>query len=94
MTPERRCTPRYSVAVEIQVNNGTGVTSNFSSSGVYFETAEPLMPNEHVSIVFPFDHAAPGARASCSAHVRRVDRLAERYGVAASYDTVSFDVRP
>jgi hypothetical protein len=90
--PERRCEPRYPVAVEIKVDNGSGMTANFSGTGVYFETRERLSADDEITIVFPFHHAVPGARASCSARVLRVDQRSDGIGVAASYEAISFEV--
>lgn len=92
MDPERRCAPRYPIAVGILVNGGNGTTANLSDNGVYFTTSEPFSTDETVSIVFPFDLTAPGIRAVCSARVRRVDSLTAGYGVAAAHEDISFDL--
>jgi hypothetical protein len=93
MHPERRRAPRYTVAHEILVNGGTGVTRDLSSSGVYFETDCLLVADQPVSLVFPFQHAAPsGTRAACAARVLRVDRRQRGYGVAATYEFIGFEI--
>ena len=95
MNTERRGAPRYPVALEIGVNGGTGVTVNLSSSGVCFETASLLRADQEVTLVFPFEHAAPsGTRAACAARVRRVHGGPRSYRVAATYETVAFEIPP
>ena len=88
--PERRCAPRYPVAVEIEVGAGRGLTVNLSTSGVYFQSPDPLQPLQEVSIVFPFAYTAPGARAACLARVLRVEPLPQGFGIAAQYDQIAF----
>lgn len=92
MHPERRLAPRFSAAVDIEIQGGRGVTTNFSTTGVYFETALPLQKDQAVSIVFPLTHAAPGTRVSCSARVLRVDPHDGSCGIAARYEDVAFQV--
>ncbi len=93
MDPERRRAPRYPLALEIDVNGGTGVTVNLSETGVYFLTAHAVAADQELALVFPFEHAAPsGTRAACAARVLRVDRRAEGFGVAATYETITFEI--
>ncbi len=93
LTTERRRAPRYPVALEIGVNEGTGVTMNLSSSGVFFETACAMRADQEVALVFPFEHAAPsGTRAACAARVLRVHGGPQKYQVAATYETVAFEM--
>jgi len=90
---ERRSAPRYPVALEIGVNSSTGVTMNMSSSGVYFVTEHVLAPDQQVALVFPFEHAAPtGTRAACSARVLRVESRSPGYGIAATYEAITFQL--
>ena len=93
MNLERRLAPRYPVALDIEINGSTGVTMNLSSTGVYFETSYLLKRDQEISVVFPFEHAAPsGTRAACTARVLRVERRGKGYGVAATYEAITFEV--
>jgi hypothetical protein len=90
---ERRLAPRYPVALDIEINGGTGVTTNLSTSGVYFETTCVVKADQEISLIFPFKHAAPsGTRAACTARVRRVERRGKAFGVAATYEAIAFEV--
>ena len=93
MHPERRLAPRYRVALEIRVNGSTAVTANLSNDGVYFETGLELASAQEISLIFPLGYAAvPGTRAACQARVQRVEPHAKRFGVAATYEAIAFEV--
>ena len=94
MHPERRYAPRFAAQLEISVDGGSGLTSNFSSHGMYFTTPLPLSPGQAISIQVPFPHVAPGTRASCAARVLRVETLTGSYGIAANYDSIGFESTP
>lgn len=84
--------PRYRIESTIAVEGGIGRTRDLSSKGVYFETALHLAVGDTIAIVFPFEQTGQGASVKCSASVVRVERLGERFGVAATYEPVAFSV--
>jgi len=88
---ERRRAPRYRIDAEIAVDDGTGRTIDLSSNSVYFEAARPLTPGDEVVLVFPFEHSG-GACVRCTARVVRVDVRGDLFGIAATYEPVSFNV--
>ena len=90
MIQERRCVPRYRLDAEIVVNDGRGRTIDLSANSVYFESANPFVPGERVSLVFPFEQQARGASVRSAARVVRVDSRGDCFGVAATYEPVAF----
>jgi hypothetical protein len=88
---ERRRSPRYRLDAEIGVDGGTGRTIDLSSNSVYFEAARSLSPGDEVDLVFPFEHSGR-ASVKCRARVVRVDRRGTLFGIAATYEPVSFSV--
>ena len=92
MIQERRGVPRYRIDAAIAVNDGSGRTIDLSSNSVYFETARRFEPGDEVALVFPFEHSRPGAAVKCMARVVRVDPRGSLFGIAATYEPVSFSV--
>ncbi|MEO6212600.1 MAG: PilZ domain-containing protein [Vicinamibacterales bacterium] len=92
MIQERRRTPRYRIDTAIAVDSGTGRTIDLSSNGVYFESQRPQKPGDEVALVFPFEHVGPHASVSCNAQIVRVDARGEQFGIAATYEPVTFSV--
>ena len=90
MIQERRGTPRYRLDAEIAVNDGRGRTIDLSANSVYFESSNAFAPGDRVALVFPFEHQARGTSVHCSARIVRVDPRGDSFGVAATYEPVSF----
>ena len=84
--------PRYRLDAEISVNNGRGRTIDLSANSVYFESDAPLAEGQQVSLIFPFEHVARGTSVRCTARVVRVDPRGGFFGIAATYEPVSFSV--
>jgi hypothetical protein len=89
---ERRRAPRYRLDATIAVADGTGRTIDLSSNSVYFESPTPFRPGDEVPVMFPLETHGGGARVQCKARVVRVDPRGELFGVAATYEPVSFSV--
>lgn len=92
MIQERRRTPRYRLDAEIAVSDGIGRTIDLSANGVYFESSIAFAPGQEVALVFPFEHVARGTSVHCSARIVRVERRGDGFGIAATYEPVSFSV--
>lgn len=92
MTQERRRAPRYRIEATITVDDAKGRTIDLSSNGVLFETAQKFVTGDRVALVFPFERSDPGASVNCSAEVVRVEPRGALFGVAATYEPVSFSV--
>ena len=92
MIQERRREPRYRLDADIAVNDGRGRTIDLSANSVYFESATAFAPGAEVALVFPFEHVARGTSVHCTARVVRVDQRGDSFGIAATYEPVSFTV--
>lgn len=92
MIQERRRAPRYRLDAEISVDDGRGRTIDLSANSVYFESDAVLAEGQQVSLVFPFEHVARGTSVRCTARVVRVDPRGSLFGVAATFEPVSFSV--
>ena len=92
MIQERRRVPRYRLDAEIAVGEGRGRTIDLSANSVYFESDIALSEGQRVSLVFPFEHVGRGTSVHCAAQVVRVDSRGDQFGIAATYEPVSFSV--
>ncbi|HEY0875486.1 MAG TPA: PilZ domain-containing protein [Vicinamibacterales bacterium] len=94
MTEERRQSLRYRIDATIAVDDGTGRAIDLSANGVFFESPREFMPGDQVALTFPIENTGPGASVTCSARVVRIVSRGELFGVAATYEPVSFTVPP
>jgi len=68
---------------------GTGVTRDFSSSGVYFITREQLAAGEKIRFTLILDHApiVHQVHVGCTGKILRVEPQTQGFGVAVSLET-------
>lgn len=89
--PDRRAAPRFRGQIPVELGYGDnryeGMTRDFSSSGIYFETlTDPsVSPAQLIEFALPLEHFRPGqlVRLRCSGEVVRVKENA-RKGVAVA----------
>ena len=87
VTSERRRARRYRVAVPVELDGlGAGQTRDVSTTGVFFDTEETLMPGAAIRYSLVLEHSEPDSpvRLFCEGDVVRVERRSERLGVAAT----------
>lgn len=94
MTKERRRSPRYRIDATIAVDDGTGRAIDLSSNSVFFESAREFVPGDQVALTFPLENTGPGASVRCTARIVRIVIRGELFGIAATYEPVSFTVPP
>ena len=92
MNQERRRAPRYRIDATIAIDDGAGRAIDLSSTSVFFESTRQFVPGDRVALIFPLENTGPGASVHCDGHVVRVVRRGEIYGVAATYEPVTFTV--
>ena len=90
---DRRRALRYPIASTISVGETRAVTIDLSSTGVCFAANWPFTVGQEVPLVLSFEHSAPGkTRVICKARIVRVDRLFDRFQVAATYEPIGFEI--
>lgn len=93
---ERRRKRRHKGMIPVEIEGGTGMTRDFSSSGVFFETDQWLEAGMSVEFALMLEHSYPNepGRFLCQGKVVRVEPGGEKVGVAVTIDSYSFaDVR-
>jgi hypothetical protein len=90
---ERRKATRFKGKIPIELRNGTGVTRDFSTSGVYFETDQSFAPAEPIEFFMDLEHSglAPLVRVRCLGEIVRVEAAGEKTGVAVAISSYSFE---
>jgi len=91
---ERRRAPRYPIGLPIEVEAlGSAETRDVSTTGVFFETQEPLAPGAVIRFSLVFQHAGsePRLRLVCQGEVVRVEQRDERLGIAVTITEFQFD---
>jgi PilZ domain len=88
---ERRSAVRYPLSWPVILEDGTGMTRDISSSGVYFETDREL----ECGAVIDFGLVLPEAAdtpcyLSCQGEVVRVERYGPRLAMAIKFTRMSF----
>ena len=75
---ERRIGERFKLALPVQLKNGTGITCDISTSGIFFETESAHSVGETIRLSLNFEHET----LQCEARVVRVEPRNGQFGVA------------
>jgi len=75
---ERRIGERFKLALPVQLKNGTGITRDISTSGIFFETESAHSVGETIRLSLNFEHET----LQCEARVVRVEPRNGQFGVA------------
>ena len=81
---ERRRGQRFKLTLGVQLNDGTGITRDISTSGIFFETVSVYSIGDTIRLFLNFEHET----LQCEARVVRVEPRNGQFGVAvelASY---------
>ena len=90
---DRRRAWRYPVNLDVNLDNGRGVSRDVSASGIYFETDAALTPGQLINFSFVLEKVYPDVRLDlqCAGRIVRVDQRGGRLGVAVTIDNWSFE---
>jgi hypothetical protein len=83
---DRRKAERFIGAIPIVLKQGSGLTRDFSTDGVYFETDQPLFVGEKLDFVMRLFQAEPTRplRLRCRGEVVRLEPGLEKLGAAVA----------
>jgi hypothetical protein len=90
---ERRKDHRFKGKLDLEFQKGTGVTRDFSASGVYFETDQSFTLAEPIEFFLNLEHSGLGplVRFRCLGEVVRVEPAGEKTCVAVAISSYSFN---
>lgn len=89
-----RKSERHQGQVPVEVKQGMGLTRNFSTSGIYFVTDQPVALDERLDVVMLLDYQHLGQRVKlhCMSDVVRVEPCDELLGVAVAVQGCRFEL--
>ena len=83
---ERRRGERYRLSLPVQLNHGTGITCDISTSGIFFETESAYAIGNTIRLFLNFEHET----LQCEAIVVRVESLNRQFGIAVELQSYVF----
>ena len=85
---------RHQGQIPVEVKEGMGLTRNFSTSGIYFVTDQPVALDERLEVVMLLDyqHIGQRVRLHCMSDVVRVEPCDELLGVAVAVEGCRFEL--
>ena len=98
LQPDRRSASRHRVALPVRLGEGSGLTRDLSTNGLYFLTDEPLELGQVVQLSMTLHHADPQRPVDlvCRGSVCRVEDLEQgpdsrfKRGIAVIADDLAF----
>jgi Tfp pilus assembly protein PilZ len=75
---ERRRGQRFKLTLDVQLNDGTGIIRDISTSGIFFETESAYAVGDTIRLLLNFEHET----LQCEARVVRVEPRNGQFGVA------------
>jgi hypothetical protein len=90
---ERRLALRFSIKLPVELEQGTGITRNISTSGVFFETDQALSAGDPSRLTLVLEPAFPGipTRVHCRGKIVRAERHGEKPGVDVAFTSYWFE---
>ena len=93
---ENRKSKRFPGTIPVILKQGTGLTRDYSTDGVYFVTDQAISLGEQLELVMLLDHQSMGAavRLRCQGDVVRVEKNEGMTGVAVAISKHLFELAP
>jgi hypothetical protein len=91
MLSDQRNAPRFESRLPMQIQRTPAQTQNLSATGIYFESDLEQEVGSPISFTLEFMMGGRQQTMKCEGTVVRVDRLADRLGIAARMATPVFD---
>jgi hypothetical protein len=90
---EKRRATRHRGAAPVEIEEGLGVTRDFSRSGIFFETDKSFIPGQIIAFTIVLENVDPGrpVRVKCRGQIVRVEESDQRIGVAATIRSYAFE---
>ena len=90
---EKRRATRHPGALPVELEDAKGITRDFSSSGIFFETDKSFAPGQVIEFTILLEHVDPArpVRLKCMAEIVRVEESGQKIGVATAIHSYSFE---
>ena len=90
---EKRRATRHQGKLPVKLKDAKGITRDFSSSGIFFETDKSFTPGQPIEFTIMLEYADPAGpiRMKCRGEIVRVEESGQKIGVAATIDSYAFE---
>ncbi|MDP2969767.1 MAG: PilZ domain-containing protein [Deltaproteobacteria bacterium] len=90
---ERRQALRFPITLPVDLERGTGITRNISTSGVLFETDQVFPTGALIQLTVLMEPTCPGTPAClhCQGQIVRAEQHEEKMGVAVAFTSYRFE---
>jgi hypothetical protein len=90
---EQRKEPRYIGKIPVQLASGQGITRDFSTSGVFFETDCSFSLGQPIDFTLVLEHYDPErpVHLKCRGKITRVEESGQKIGVATAIDSCAIE---
>lgn len=90
---EKKRATRHRDATPIELEDGHGITRDFSSTGIFFETEKALTQGQPIDFTIVLENVDPErlVRVKCRGEIIRIEESGPRIGVAVSISSYSFE---
>jgi len=91
---ERRQALRFPMTLPVELERGSGITRNISTSGVFFETDQVFSAGALIRLILVLEEPTyPGTpiRLHCQGQIVRAEAHEEKVGVAVAFTSYRFE---
>lgn len=90
---EKRRTIRRKAKFPVVLEKGKGITRDFSSSGIFFETDKSFTPGQTINFTIVLEYVDPDrpVHLKCRGAIVRVEDKGNKLGIAATINSYTFD---
>ncbi len=87
---------RHPGKTPIELKDGKGITQNFSSTGIFFETDKSFAQGQPINFTIVLENVNPGCpvRVKCRGKIVRVEENGQKIGVAVAISSYNFAKLP
>jgi len=90
---EKHRAPRHLGATPVELKNGKGITRDFSSTGIFFETDKSFTQGQPIAFTIVLQNVDPNrpVRVKCRGEIVRVDESGQKIGIAVAISSYNFE---
>lgn len=89
---ENRTASRHQGKLPVKLKGVKGITRDFSSTGIFFETDRSFSPGQFIEFIIELKYVDPKGpvRVKCLGEIVRVEEYEQKVGVAVTIDSYKF----
>jgi hypothetical protein len=90
---EKKRATRHRDATPVEFEDGIGVTRDFSSTGIFFETKKSLTQGQPIDFTIVLENVDPErlVRVNCQGEIIRIEEAGQKIGVAVAISSYNFE---